>query len=319
MIQHTKPAKRTKNISQMTNGSGTESHASPKTGSRRTKKVTIFVVLLLAAAAIVGLLEMNNGLVSKLLVSFFGPPKVALQESFAEKPDGNKFDHSSFDSLLKENVDVDGWVDYGQLKASSDRLDAYIDTIGNAEIDELGRSERLAFLINAYNAFTLKLIVEHYPLDSIKEISDADRWDAVRWNLAGQTVSLNQIEHELIRPNFKEPRIHFALVCAAIGCPPLSNEAYSGIDLEKQLTRQATYVHQHKTWFDYEVGSGQLKLTQLYKWYGDDFVQVAGSVEKFAATYAPVLQRDLTSGSIPNVQWLDYDWALNDKLKKSAR
>ncbi len=280
-------------------------------------------MLLLAGSAVVGLMEMSNWTVSKLLAGWFGPPKVELQESFAGKPDGGAFDHSAFDALLKEHVDSDGWVDYSQLKADRDRLNVYIDAVGAANMEVLGRNERLAFLMNAYNAFTLKLIVEHYPLDSIKNIPDAERWDAVRWNLAGQTVSLNQIEHEYIRPNFKEPQIHFALVCAAIGCPPLRNEPFNGADLEQQLMEQADYVHRHQTWFGYEPGTGPLKLTQLYNWYGDDFVQVAGSVEEFAARYSRDLQNDLTSGLLTSgllkIQWLEYDWTLNDSAQRTKR
>jgi hypothetical protein len=262
---------------------------------------------------------MNSKLISKSLTNWFGPPKVALQESFNSKPDGPTFDHSAFDTLLKRYVDLDGFVDYAQLKSNSDQLDAYIKTIGEAQIDELGRDERLAFLINTYNAFTLRLIVNNYPLTTIKDIPDAQRWDAVRWNLAGEKVSLNQIEHEHIRPHFKEPRIHFSLVCAAIGCPPLRCEAFDGQNLEKQLASQTTYVHQHGTWFSYDRNGKQLKLTQLYNWYGDDFVQVAGSVEQFAADYAPELKDDLENGTSPGIDWLEYDWTLNDKSKRVAR
>jgi hypothetical protein len=96
----------------------------------------------------------------------------------------------------------------------------------------MGRNEKLALLINAYNAFTLKLIVERLPVQSILDIPAAERWDAVRWKVGGQVWSLKQIEHEQIRPKFTEPRVHFALVCAAVGCPPLRNEAYDASRLD---------------------------------------------------------------------------------------
>lgn len=133
--------------------------------------------------------------------------------------------------------------------------------VGDADFEALGRDEKLAFLINAYNAFTLRLILDHRPLASIRDIPSSERWDAVRWVLAGRTVSLNQIEHELIRPNFAEPRIHFALVCAAVGCPPLRTEAYTGAELEEQLTDQSRYVHTHPRWFNYEDGAEEIGLT----------------------------------------------------------
>lgn len=303
----------------MLNGTCCGSGESPNQQCRRFGKMFWAVGLIVVAAGIVIALEVKSGMVSKVLVGMIGPPKVTLQESFADNPGGAAFDHSPFDELLKANVDENGWVDYGQLKSTEDSLDRYIAAIGKADIDQLGRDERLAFLINSYNAFTLKLIVEKFPLESIKDIPDAERWDAVRWNAAGKKVSLNQIEHELIRPNFKEPRIHFALVCAAVGCPPLRNEAFTGQKLEGQLAGQAEFVHKHKTWFDYSKLDSRLRLTQLYNWYGDDFVQVAGAVEKFAGMYVPELQRDLETGAKPAISWLDYDWALNDKANKSPR
>jgi hypothetical protein len=279
----------------------------------------LIALTLFLGIGLIAFFEIKSHGVSRLATRLLGPPQVELQESFAEKPDGTAFDHSAFDELLKENVDDDGWVDYQHLRTQEDRLDNYIAALGSANIDELGRDERLAFLINSYNAFNLKLVVEYYPLASIKDIPDAQRWDAVRWNLAGQKVSLNQIEHELVRPNFKEPRIHFSLVCAAVGCPPLRNDAFTGQKLEQQLASQSAYVHSHATWFDYNPDDNVLKLTQLYNWYGDDFVQVAGSVENFASTQSPTLKRALEKGTELNVQWLDYDWTLNDKSRRSPR
>ena len=177
----------------------------------------------------------------------------------------------------------------------------------------MGRDEKLALLINAYNAFTLRLILDHYPVKSIKDIASADRWEAVRWNIGGHVWSLNQIEQQQIRPKFKEPRIHFALVCAAIGCPPLRHEAYVADRLDDQLQDQAIYIHTHPRWFQYEPGQNLLKLTRLYDWYAGDFKQVAGSVLQFVARYSPAVRQALKTGHVPAVQYLDYDWALNSR------
>ena len=128
---------------------------------------------------------------------------------------------------MKKHVREGGWVDDESLRAEQADLKRYIEAIGAAPFEKLGRDQKLALLLNAYNAFTLELVLEHYPLDSIKDIPSDRRWSDERWKVGGHTWSLEQIEHEQIRPKFVEPRVHFALVCAAIGCPPLRSEAYA--------------------------------------------------------------------------------------------
>jgi uncharacterized membrane protein YdjX (TVP38/TMEM64 family) len=243
---------------------------------------------------------------------WFGPPAVVLAEAYDGDASAAGFDHSVFDTLLKRHVDEAGRVDYAALKSDLKQLDAYLDTLKDAPFAELGRDDKLALLINAYNAFTLKLILESYPLRSIRDIPAPRRWDDVRWNVGGQIWSLNQIEHEQIRAKFKEPRIHFALVCAAVGCPPLRREAYTGNRLEMQLEDHCRYVHTHDRWFKFDAGSKTVYLTKLYDWYGGDFKQSAGSVTAFAARYAPQLQQALDADQVPTIRWLEYDWSLND-------
>lgn len=265
-------------------------------------------------ALLVGVLAvLRPSWLQSLAVGLFGPPQVELVETYEGVEGDIIFDHSAFDRLLPEIVDADGFVDYQGLMGRTAELDGYIATLATAPFDELGRDERLALLINAYNAFTLRLILDHYPLESIKDIPAEQRWDAVRWDLAGQIVSLNQIEHELVRPNFREPRVHFALVCAAIGCPPLRTEAYTGEQLEEQLEGQALYSHSHDRWMHYRPGADIVELTSLYSWYGGDFEQVADSIVDFAARYNEDLRRDLAAGHEPSVQFLDYDWSLNEQ------
>jgi len=278
---------------------GETAHASKPIGKLI---VAASVLAVLAACA-----ELNKG----RLGSMFGPPKATLHEAYANKAEGVKFDHSAFDSLLHKHVTEGGFVDYDGLKKDPAALDAYITTIGKADVETLGRDERLAFLINAYNAFTLRLILDHYTIDSIKDIPSDQRWDAKRWEVAGGTYSLNQIEHELIRPKFAEPRVHFALVCAAVGCPPLRADAYTGARLEEQLTDQTRYVHTHPRWFRLNEAKGEVALTALYDWYGGDFTQKASSVTAFAAQYSPELVRLINAGKEPRVAFLDYSWKLN--------
>ena len=177
----------------------------------------------------------------------------------------------------------------------------------------------MAWWINAYNAFTIRLILDYYnggKLTSIMDIPEDKRWDHQRWTLGGETYSLNQIEHELIRAKFKEPRIHFALVCAAYSCPKLLNEAYTGAGLEAQLADQTAYTHSHDRWLVFDTLSNTLHLTALYDWYGGDFKVVADSVLDYVAEQAPAVRAAIEAGHTPEIIWLDYDWKLNDISNK---
>ena len=189
----------------------------------------------------------------------------------------------------------------------------------------LGRNEKLALLINAYNAFTLRLILDYWPVESIKDIPQSERWEAERWKVGSHVWSLNQMEQEQIRPKFREPRIHFALVCAARGCPPLRNEAYTGHRIEEQLEDQTEYVHSHPRWFRFEPDQNLVYLTKLYDWYGSDFTQVdadariyAPSVLDYAARFVPKLKESLAAGRTPEIHWIKYDWRLNSRQNKEA-
>ena len=276
--------------------------------------VTIAAVLAIGVASLTTYAYTNPEVFEGL---FGGPPAAELAEAYQQKPDGPTFDHSTLDALLEKHVSEHGWVDYDGLKKDAAKLDAYVASLAKAPFAELGRDEKLALLINAYNACTLRLILDYYPIDSIKKIPDAKRWKHERWNLGGNTWSLNQIEHEQIRPKFKEPRIHFALVCAAVGCPKLRNEAFTAKRLDEQLEQQTRYTHGHDRWFRFDGDRNTVYLTKLYDWYGSDFTQVHGPVLKFASRYAPDLKRALDAGRKPKTRWLDYDWALNSK--KNAR
>lgn len=277
---------------------------------------TAVVGMAVVAVTTAAVIHFNPTLLARLVGGSLGPPEVTLRETYEEKPNGPAVDHSAFDDLLKRHVDPDGWVDYEGLKRDAAKLDAYIGALAEAPFDDLGRSQKLALLINAYNAFTLRLILDYYPIASIQDIPAAKRWDDARWRVGPHLWSLNQIEHEQIRPMFREPRIHFALVCAAVGCPKLRNETYRADRLDEQLEDQAQYVHGHDRWFRFSPDSGVLHLTRLYLWYGGDFRQVAGSVPNFAARYSPELKQSQDAGTAPKIEWLAYDWALNTTANK---
>jgi|CXWL01.1.fsa_nt_gi uncharacterized membrane protein YdjX (TVP38/TMEM64 family) len=280
--------------------------------TRRSIAAPLAAILLLAATG--GAWTRRDA-----LQGIFGPPVVKMEEAYGEGNNRVTFDHSTLDRLLADHVTEGGWVDYEGLRRDASRLDAYIAHVAKAPFDRLGRDEKLALLINAYNAFTLRLILDHDGLKSIKDIPDAKRWNDARWNLAGHVWSLNEIEQEQIRPKFKEPRIHFALVCAAVGCPPLRGEAYVGDRLEEQLEDQARYVHSHGTWFRFEPETRTAHLTPLFKWYGDDFKQTTGSATNFTATYSDSVRVVLKDGKSIRTKWGEYDWRLNSIQNRQDR
>ena len=275
--------------------------------------IALVAVLLASAAACA---RLNRDVVQRLIGGLFGPPVATLNEAYQETPAGPTFDHSLLDGLLRTHVDEHGWVDYNGLREDAEQLDQYVASLAEAPFDEMGRSEKLALLINAYNAFTLRLILDYWDgggLKSIKDIPGNKRWDDQRWQIGSFTWSLNAIEHEQLRPKFKEPRVHFALVCAAVGCPTLRSEAYLASRIDGQLEDQTRYAHTHDRWFRFEADSNEVHLTQLYDWYGGDFEQVAGSVLEYAAQYSDELKQALAVGNTPSINWLNYDWTLNDK------
>jgi len=237
------------------------------------------------------------------LLRLFGPPRVVLQEAYADDPGTSRFNHGALDDLLRRCVDDDGFVDYAGLARYAGLLDGYLARIAVVDFAGLTRDEKLALLINTYNAATLRLVLDHMPLASIQDIPAKDRWKARRWTVGGQTMSLADIENVELRARFNEPRIHFAINCASIGCPKLRNAAFTGDAIDAELAAHTRDVHAGARWLR-TVADG-FHLTKIYRWYEDDFVQSAGSAENFAARFAPGIAQ------MPRRGWLAYDWSLN--------
>lgn len=212
------------------------------------------------------------------------------------------FDHShaAFNGLLKQHV-RGGLVDYAGLKKNPAALSGYLAetaAVAKGDFKAWSRDQRLAFLINVYNAATLQAILTNYPLKSIKDINGGKGpWKDANIPLLGKTTSLDAIENEMIRPEFKEPRIHFALVCAAIGCPPLRPEAYVAEKLDAQLADQTKVFLADKG--KNRSDGGTLYLSPIFDWYGKDF---SGDP---AVWVRPWL------GAGDRVKFTDYDWSLN--------
>lgn len=232
-----------------------------------------------------------------------------MQERYADSPDTADFDHSAFDAVLEAFVDDEGFVDYEALAKDRAGLDGYVESLAEAPFAELSRDEKLALLINAYNAFTLQLIIDQGIPDSIRDIEKP--WDNFKCVVGGREVSLNDLEHRWIRSDFNEPRIHFVLVCAAFSCPPLRNEAYTGEKLEAQLADQSALCMTGPRWIQ-DPAAPTVKVTRLFEWYGQDF-EKSGGVSAFIAKYNETFEHNLREGEAPTLEYLEYDWSLNGR------
>jgi hypothetical protein len=215
----------------------------------------------------------------------------------------------------------DGRVNYSALKANPAELNAALDemaAVTKAEFDGWPQSQQIAFLINLHNASTLRLILDHYPLKSIKDTGTILRGPfkqpVVR--LFGETTTLDHVEHQMLRRNYREPRIHFALVCAAKSCPPLRSEAYVSERLDAQLDDQGRLFLGDKEKNRYDSKEGALYLSPIFKWFRKDFERKSGSVVKFVTPYFPADARSkIETAKSLNIRYTDYDWLLNDQSR----
>lgn len=224
-------------------------------------------------------------------------------------------DHSIYDRLLQEYVDDNGLVDYKGLKTNRQGLRKYLNMLEeNAPQKDWSENQKLAYWINAYNAYTLELIITHYPISSIKDIGSSIKipfvntpWDIKFINIGDQEYDLNNIEHGIIRKEFDEPRIHFALVCAAVSCPKLQNRAYLPSKLDDQLTKAARdfLSDDDKNQFKNPKNA---QLSKIFNWYGGDFNN-DGTLIEFINKYAPTKLADNAK-----ITWKEYYWQLNEQL-----
>ncbi len=240
----------------------------------------------------------------------------------AEARAGFDHSHSVWASVLKKIVSAKGpttQVNYKSLKAEPAELLKYLQTlegVSQAEYDVFTESQKLAFLINAYNAFTVKLIVDHYPVKSIKDIGSvfSSPWKKKFFKLLGQKRHLDNIEHDLIRKNFNEPRIHFSVVCASVGCPALRAEPFVAARLEAQLESATHDFLSDSSRNRYLADSKTLEISSIFDWYGGDFTKKFGSLEGFLAERITddESQRKLIREKRAKIRFLDYDWSLNE-------
>jgi hypothetical protein len=249
------------------------------------------------------------------------------------------FDHSAWDAVLAAHVSARG-VDYAGLQANRATLDEYVRGLGTVDattFDAWPRAEQVAYLINAYNALVLASVIDKYPIrrslrpaalvrpaNSIWQI--AGFFDGIRHRAAGRELTLDDIEHRWLRDVLAEPRVHFALVCAARSCPPLREAAFVAARLDEQLDDQARRFFRDPGANQFDRGGGRVRLSSILKWFGEDFERFApaagftGSAAErgalaFAARFLPAeTARWLETGRY-RIEYLDYDWSLNDSRR----
>ena len=211
-------------------------------------------------------------------------------------------DHSKWNALLQTHVSDNGNVNYKGFKNDEERLHDYLEYLSeNQPKSSSTKNEKLAYWINAYNAFTIKLIIDNYPIKSIKDIEKP--WDKKFIPIGAKLLSLNHIEHEILR-KMNEPRIHFAIVCASYSCPKLKNKAYTANRLETQLTNATKGFLADKN--RNEISENNLKLSKIFKWFVKDFT-VNGSLIDFLNKHSEV-----KISAKAKKRYVEYNWALNE-------
>lgn len=273
------------------------------------------------------------GLTICVLVAF-----IAL-ESKQVAAESQIFPYTVYGELLKTYVDDAGMVNYSGWKANRKPLDEFTQSMSRLDpkaFDAWADTEKIAFWVNAYNALTLKAIIDHYPIkasflksfvypeNSIRQIPGV--WDKITFTVLGREITLDGIEHQVLRPKFNEPRIHMALVCAAMGCPPLRNEPYIGGNLDAQLNDQSSKFLHNKAKFRIDRTNNKVYVSAIFKWFGGDFVKTysvtsdfPGFSDKekaalnFISRYVePAEKAYLVKGGF-SIEYLKYDWSLNEK------
>lgn len=218
-------------------------------------------------------------------------------------PKANKtVNHQAWDALLRANVSSSGKVNYKGFKSSEVALNTYLEDLKNkAPESSWSRKKKLAYWINAYNAFTVKLILDNYPVSSITKLHGGKPWD-VKWiKIGGKNYSLNNIENDIIRPRFKEPRIHFAVNCAAQSCPPLLNRAWTADNLNSYFNKQTKAFINNSKYND--VSTSSVQVSKIFEWYAEDFGNLIEFLNKYTSTKI---------NADAKVSYKEYDWALNN-------
>jgi len=212
-------------------------------------------------------------------------------------------------------VGTDGFVDYKAFKNDTIELNRYLKILEKAHPNDKNwsRNEQMAYWINAYNAYTIKLILNNYPVSSIKDIKKGvafvnSVWDIKFIHIEGFTYDLNNIEHNILRPVFKDARVHAAVNCASYSCPKLPNEAYTAGKIEEQLEQSMrNFINDP---LRNRITGQKAEISEIFKWFKGDFERDAGSLRKYLNRYANEKMTDQTP-----ISHIDYDWKLNERSR----
>ncbi len=273
----------------------------------------------------------------------FGKPRAearAKGAGSASEAGTGPFSYAAYGKLLAAHVAKDGGVDYAAMKKDRAPLDsatAAMASLSKAEYGRWKRDDKIALWINAYNAYTLTAVLDHYPIqpgglaarmrfpaNSIRQIDGV--WDALEWTVMGEAYTLEQIEHKVLRKEFAdEPRVHMAIVCASAGCPPLRNEPFAGENIEQQLAGQSRAFLVAPEKFRIDEAGGKVYLSPIFKWFGGDFTGKYGAASFAGQTKTNSAVLDFISQHISEdgakflregaykIVYLDYDWGLNEQ------
>ena len=226
----------------------------------------------------------------------------------------NPVQHGEWDALVKKHVSKNGMVDYQGFLKDKKQLQVYLDKLSdNRPTSKWSKNEKMAFWINAYNAFTVKLILDNYPIKSIKDIKRGipfvnSVWDIAFIPMGKDKIDLNYIEHTILRKEFKDPRIHAAINCASFSCPLLRNEAYYASRLDEQLNdAMRKFVNDPQR---NQLDKSNIKISKIFSWFAGDFKLNGSSVVDYLNKYAKKRVQ-------PNakIDFLEYQWELNDVVK----
>ena len=230
------------------------------------------------------------------------------------------FSHNRFNKVLQTYVDAKGWVNYKALKKNPKDLEAYLDQLAATAPEDLPRREQLAFWINAYNALIIKGVIDHYPTKSVRKVKPfGGFFSRIKFQVGGESYTLNDIEHDIIRTEFSEPRIHFALVCASVGCPILRNRAFMPDTLDEQLDDATFNFINNSDKVRLDRSKRVLYLSKIFEWYGEDFEDTHDGIVDFILDYLPETDVTFIEQNDPTIRYLDYDWTLNDPALKKQK
>jgi hypothetical protein len=226
-----------------------------------------------------------------------------------------RFDSSAWGDLLAAATS-DGLIDYETMANRRGELDAYLGSVAEADLSKLSRDHLMALLINAYNAYTVTSILDHPDVDSIRQIDGV--WDKATHRVGGFDLTLDNIEHNLLRPYFKDPRIHVAVNCASMSCAPLPPWAFDGDRLDQQLEEWTRDFFRNPKYLTLDSEEGVLRTSSLLDWYGEDFTKPdanprADTLAGFIARFSTDEVRKFVEARAgkPEIRFLEYDWSLN--------